>query len=139
MGDGNMGARNAYHELGTRPASSSFSLTPPKAPWLFCFARYFGARSTLSWPQELRLWSVTNFPVFIGFQRRPGRSGHYRGAAGLDPATGSARGCSRGRGLLIRKNVIIASAVMFGFPAVDHWWLAEPGIMTFYGTSFRSE
>jgi glycerol-3-phosphate acyltransferase PlsY len=35
--------------------------------------------------------------------------------------------------LLIRKNVIIASAVMFVFLLLINWWLAEPGIMTFYG------
>jgi glycerol-3-phosphate acyltransferase PlsY len=133
MGDGNMVARNAYHELGHKTGILIFFIDTAKGSLAVLLARYFGAPQYIVLAAGVAAVVGHNFPVFIGFKGGRGEAATIGVLLVLIPQPVLLAAVPAAAVLLIRKNVIIASAVMFVFLLLINWWLAEPGIMTFYG------
>jgi glycerol-3-phosphate acyltransferase PlsY len=133
MGDGNMGARNAYHELGHKVGVLIFFIDTAKGSLAILLGRYVGAPQYIVLAAGVAAVVGHNFPVFIGFRGGRGEATSIGVLLALIPQPVLIAAVPAVAVLLIRKNVIIASAVMFVLLLLINWCLSEPGIMTFYG------
>ena len=138
MGDGNMGAANAFHQLGAKAGISVFFVDAGKGALAILIAQ------TVNIPQLAVLLTGTavvighNWSVFVGFRGGRGEASTIGVLltvitqpmlllAGLALAT-----------LLIKKNVIVASCVLFIPLPLVCWWLGVPGLLVAYGIALPS-
>ena len=132
MGDGNMGARNAFHELGAKAGVSIFFIDAGKGVLAIFIAQL------ASLPQAaLLLTGVAvvvghNWPIFSGFRGGRGEATTIGVLLALitqpmlilaGPALAT---------LLIKKNVTLASCVLFIPLPLVCWWLGVPGVFVAY-------
>ena len=132
MGDGNVGARNAFHQLGNKTGIGIFFIDATKGALAILIAQAVGI------PQlaVLTVGAVTvighNWPVFIGF----------KGGRGVSTTTGVLlvlitqpmlilAGPALAT-LVFKKNVTLASAILFIPLPLICWWLGLPGILVGY-------
>jgi glycerol-3-phosphate acyltransferase PlsY len=133
MGDGNVGARNAYHELGHNTGILIFLIDTAKGALAVLPAIF------LHTPQIIVLWTGFaavighNWPVFIGFRGGRGESVTIGIMIILMPVSMLIVAVPALLILVIRKNVIITSAVLFIALLLVNWWRHLPGILVFYG------
>jgi len=91
LGDGNMGARNAYFELGHKTGILIFSLIPPRAAWRCCFVSYFMFRKYITLTTALPRWpGITG--RFFWVPGRTGRGDNHRDIADAAAGLGVNRG-----------------------------------------------
>ena len=133
MGDGNMGARNAYHELGHKIGILIFFIDTAKGSLAILLARYFHVPQYIILAAGVAAVVGHNWPVFIGFRGGRGEATSIGVLLALIPEPVLIAAVPSVAVLLIRKNVILASAVMFILLLLINWWMSEPGILTFYG------
>ncbi len=132
MGDGNMGAQNAFRQLGARTGLSVGIIDAVKGILAILIAQIAG----LSQASVLLAGTAAvighNWPIFLGF--RGGRGECTTIGVLLTIATqpifivGSAAAIV----LLKTRNVIKASAVMFVPLPLICWWLGVPGLLVSY-------
>jgi glycerol-3-phosphate acyltransferase PlsY len=133
LGDGNMGARNAYHELGHKIGILIFCIDTAKGSLAILIARYFSAPQYIVLATGVAAVAGHNWPVFVGFRGGRGESTTIGILLALIPKSILIVAIPTIAVLLIKKNVILTSAVMFISLLFVNWWLRVPGILVFYG------
>jgi len=132
MGDGNMGARNAFYELGAKTGVAVLFIDATKGALAVIIAQVANI------PQVAILFTGAaavvghNWPVFIGFRGGRGESTTIGVLLTLmtQPmliVTGPAA-----LTLFIRKNVTLASAILFIPLPLVCWWLGVSGLLISY-------
>jgi glycerol-3-phosphate acyltransferase PlsY len=133
MGDGNMGARNAFFQLGVKTGLGVFFIDVGKGVLAVTVAQ--AANIPQQWVLLTGAAAVIghNWPVFIGFRGGRGEAttiGVLLASITLPmliligPAIAT---------LAIKKNVIAASCVLFIPLPLVCWWLGVPGALVAYG------
>ena len=132
MGDGNVGARNAFLQLGAKVGIAVFFIDAGKGALAILLAK------TANMPQAAVLFTGVavvaghNWPVFIGFRGGRGESTAIGVLLTLitqpmlilvGPALAA---------LFIKRSVIIASCVLFIPLPLVCWWLGIPGTLVAY-------
>ncbi|MFC1892775.1 glycerol-3-phosphate acyltransferase [Chloroflexota bacterium] len=133
LGDGNMGAHNAFNQLGARAGLAVFCIDVGKGMLAIFVAQ--AANNSQLWVLFAGAAAVMghNWPLFLGF--RGGRGEATTIGVLLSVITqpmlivaGPALAT-----LVIKKNVIAASCVLFIPLSLVCWWLGVPGLLTAYG------
>ncbi len=132
VGDANMGAANAFRQLGAKAGITVGMIDAGKGALAILIAQ------AANIPQEAVLFTGAaavighNWPVFIGFRGGRGESTTIGVLLALitqpmlilaGPALAT---------LIIKKNVILASAVLFIPLPLVCWWLGVPGMLVGY-------
>jgi len=136
-GDRNMGARNAYHELGPKSASSFFASIPPKVPSR-SDCPLFEAPQYISSGHRRRSGGRAQLACFFGFPGGRGEATTIGILLALIPESILIVAVPTIAVLLIKKNVILTSAVLFVSLLFVNWWLQVQGILVFYVLPCRS-
>ncbi len=132
MGDGNMGARNAFHELGARVGIAIFFVDAAKGTLVVLIAQ------AANIPQVAILFTGAaavvghNWPVFIGFRGGRGESTTIGVLLALITQPMLIVAGPSVLTLFIKKNVTIASCVLFIPLPLVSWWLGAPGSLISY-------
>ncbi len=133
MGDGNVGAANAFRQLGAKVGLAVFFVDAGKGALAIAMAH----AANISQLGVLLTGAAAvighNLPVFSGFRGGRGEATTIGVLLSLitQPmliVAGPALAI-----LLIKKNVIIASAVLFVPLPLVCWWLEVPGVLIAYG------
>ena len=132
MGDGNMGARNAFFQLGAKAGISIFFIDAGKGALAILIAQVASLPQVAVLLTGVAIVIGHNWPVFLGF--RGGRGGATTIGVLLTLITqpmlimaGPALAT-----LAIKKNVTLASAVLFIPLPLVCWWLGVPGVLIAY-------
>ncbi|MDO8715684.1 MAG: glycerol-3-phosphate acyltransferase [Dehalococcoidales bacterium] len=133
MGDGNMGAANAFRELGTRAGLTVGLIDAAKGSLAVLLAQGAG----VSQPGVLMAGTAAvighNWPVFLEFRGGRGESTTLGVMLTLVPKPMLILAIPAILTLVLSRNVVLTSAVLFiSFPLVC-WWLGVPRIMVAYG------
>jgi glycerol-3-phosphate acyltransferase PlsY len=133
MGDANVGAANAFRQLGAKAGIGVLFVDVGKGALAILIAQ----TANISQLAVLLTGAATvighNWPVFIGFKGGRGESTTIGVLLAIitqpmlilvGPALAT---------LLIKKNVIIASCVLFIPLPLVCWWLGIPGLLVAYG------
>jgi len=132
MGDGNMGARNSYHELGAKTGITVFFVDATKGALVVIIAL------AVSLPQVFVLLTGAaavighNWPVFAGFRGGRGESTTIGVLLTLVTLPALIVAGPTVATLLIKKKVTIASCVMFMSLPLVCWALGVPGLLIAY-------
>ena len=133
MGDGNMGARNAYHELGHKIGILIFCIDTAKGCLAILIARAFAAPQSIVLLTGVATLAGHNWPAFLGFRGGRGEAVTIGILLVLNTEAMLIVAVPTILVLLIKKNVILTSAVLFISLPLVSWWRAVPGIQIFYG------
>ena len=133
LGDGNMGARNAYHELGHKTGILIFFIDTAKGCLPILIAKYFNAPQSIVLLTGAATVAAHNWSVFVGFRGGRGEATTIGILLVLMPESFLIVVGPAFVVLLLKKNVILASAVFFISLLLVNWWLHVPGILVFYG------
>jgi glycerol-3-phosphate acyltransferase PlsY len=133
LGDGNMGARNAYHELGHKIGILIFFIDTAKGYLAILIAQYFDASQVVLMATGLAAVAGHNWPVFLSFRGGRGEATTIGILLALIPQPMLIVAVPTITVLLIKKNVILTSAVLFISLPLVSWWLNVPGVMVVYG------
>ncbi len=132
MGDGNMGARNAFYELGAKTGVAVLFIDAAKGALAVIIAQ------AASIPQVAILFTGAaavvghNWPVFIGFRGGRGESTTIGVLLTLMTQPMVIVAGPAVLTLFIRKNVTLASAVLFIPLPLVCWWLGVSGSLISY-------
>ncbi len=132
MGDGNMGAQNAFRQLGARTGIAVFSIDAAKGFLAILIAQAAGL------PQVAILLTGSvvvighNWPVFIGFKGGRGESATIGVLLTVITQPMLIVAGPAALVLLIRKNVTLASTFLFIPLPLVCWWLGLPGMLVSY-------
>jgi len=132
MGDGNMGARNAFYELGAKTGIGIFFVDAGKGALAILIAQ------VASLPQiAVMLTGVAavighNWPVFLGFRGGRGEATTIGVLLTLITQPMLIMAGPALATLVIKKNVTLASAVLFIPLSLICWWLGVPGVLVAY-------
>ena len=127
MGDGNMGARNAFSQLGAKAGTSVFFVDASKGAMAILIAQ------AASLPQLAVLLTGAatvighNWPIFIGFRGGRGEATTIGILLTLITQPMLIMTAPALTTLAIKKNVTLASAVMFIPLPLVCWWLGVSG------------
>ncbi len=132
MGDGNVGAQNAFHELGAKVGVVVGILDASKG----ALAIHIAQAANISPVAILFTGAATvlghNWPVFIGFRGGRGESTTIGVLLTLITKPMLIVASPAIMTLLIKKNVTLASAVLFIPLPLVCWWLRFSGALTSY-------
>ena len=132
LGDGNVGARNAYHQLGTKPGISIFFIDIAKGVLPVLIAGAVGLSQVAVLITGMATVIGHNWPVFLGFRGGRGESTTIGVLLVLvtqpillvaGPALAT---------LFIKRSVIIASCALFIPLPLVCWWLGISGMLVGY-------
>lgn len=133
LGDLNMGARNAYFEIGHKAGIIIFLVDFAKGLIAILIPQLLNASQPVVLFTGVAAVAGHNWPFFLGFRGGRGEATTMGVLAGLIPIPMLIMAVPTILTLLIVKNVIAATAVMFiGLPVVD-WILGVSGLMVVYG------
>ena len=132
LGDGNMGARNAYFELGHKTGILIFFIDTAKGSLAVLLCLLFHAPQYITLITGAAAVAGHNWPVFLGFRGGRGESTTIGILLALLPVSVLIVAIPAVAVLLTRKNVIIASAVLFIILLLVNWWRHVPGMLVFY-------
>ena len=132
MGDGNVGARNAYHQLGHKAGIAIFFIDATKGALLILIAQ----AAVLSQATILFTGVATvvghNWPIFIGFKGGRGEATTIGVLLALITQPMLILAGPVLATLIIKKNVMLASCVLFIPLPFVCWWLGIPGVLVSY-------
>jgi len=132
IGDGNMGARNAFRELGAKVGIAVFFVDASKGVLAVLIAQ------AANIPQVAILFTGAaavvghNWPVFIGFKGGRGESTTIGVLLALITQPMLIIAGPTVLTLFIKKNVTLASCVLFIPLPLVCWWLGVPGSLISY-------
>jgi glycerol-3-phosphate acyltransferase PlsY len=135
VGDANMGAQNAFHQLGAKVGVAVGVIDASKGALAILIAQAADV------PQITVLLTGTavvmghNWPVFIGFRGGRGECTTIGVLLTLITQPMLIVGGVSAVALLITRNVILASAVLFIPLPLVCWWLGAPGMLVSYGVA----
>jgi glycerol-3-phosphate acyltransferase PlsY len=132
MGDGNMGSRNAYFELGHKTGILIFFIDAAKGSLAVLLCLLFHAPQYITLTTGAAAVAGHNWPVFLGFRGGRGEATTIGILLALLPVSVLIVAIPAVAVLLTRKNVIIASAVLFIILLLVNWWRHVPGMLVFY-------
>ena len=135
LGDGNMGARNAYFELGHKTGILIFIIDAAKGSLAVLLCLLFHVPQYITLTTGAAAVAGHNWPVFLGFRGGRGEATTIGILLTLLPVSVLIAAIPAVAVLLIRKNVIFASAVLFIVLFFVNWWRHVPGIMVFYAVA----
>ena len=132
IGDGNVGARNAFHQLGHKTGIGIFFVDATKGALAILIAQAVSIPQLFVLTVGVAVVIGHNWPVFIGFKGGRGESTTIGVLLMLitqpmlivvGPALAT---------LVLKKNVILASAILFVPLPLVCWWLGVPGVLVAY-------
>ena len=132
LGDGNMGARNAYFELGHKTGILIFIIDTAKGSLAVLLCLLFHVPQYITLTTGVAAVAGHNWPVFLGFRGGRGEATTIGILLVLIPISVLIVAVPTIVVLLVRKNVILASAVFFILLSLVNWWRHVPGILVFY-------
>ncbi|MBL7166732.1 MAG: glycerol-3-phosphate acyltransferase [Dehalococcoidales bacterium] len=135
MGDGNVGARNAYHELGPKAGISVFFLDATKGALPVLIARSFGLPDVFVLVAGAAVVIGHNWPVFLGFRGGRGESTTIGVLMALVTQPMLILAGPVLATLFLKKNTIIVSCVLFIPLPLVCWWLDVPGMLVAYSVA----
>ena len=133
VGDANVGAANAFHQLGKKIGVAVGLIDAGKGALAVLIAQ------AADIPQEAVLITGVaaiighNWPVFLGFRGGRGESTTIGMLLILVTQPMLILGGVSIVTLFITRNVILASAVLFAPLSLVSWWLGVPGMLVGYG------
>ena len=128
-----MGARNAYHELGHKIGILIFFIDTVKGCLPILIAQHFHSSQSVILITGVATIAGHNWSAFIGFRGGRGEATAIGILLVLMPESLLIVAGPAFVVLLIKKNVILASAILFISLLLVNWWLRVPGILVFYG------
>lgn len=132
MGDENSGAANAYHELGSKTGILVGLIDAGKGALAILIAQAGGASLTVVMFTGIAAVIGHNWPVFIGFRGGRGESTAIGVLLMLVTLPMLIMALPALLVLLWRKNVILASAVLFIPLSLVAWWTGTSGQLIIY-------
>jgi glycerol-3-phosphate acyltransferase PlsY len=133
MGDRNMGARNAYFEIGHAAGIIIGLIDGTKGLLAVLISMWADASQTVVLATGLAVVLGHNFPLFLGFRGGRGQATTIGVLFGLVPVPMLIVSTLALLSLLVCKNMILSSAVLFiGLPVVG-WLLQTSGLLILYG------
>ena len=132
MGDGNVGARNAYHELGHKAGIVIFFLDVTKGALPILIAQAVALSQVAILITGLATVVGHNWPIFIRFKGGRGEAATIGVLLALIAQPMLILAGPVVATLLIKRNVILASCVLFIPLPLVCWWLGVPGILVSY-------
>jgi glycerol-3-phosphate acyltransferase PlsY len=132
LGDGNVGAQNAFRQLGAVVGVAVFFIDVGKGALAIAIAQ--AANVTQIWVLLTGAAVVVghNWPVFLGFRGGRGEATTIGVLLSLIPYPILILTVPALATLLITKNVIFASCILFIPLPLVCWWLSVPGILVAY-------
>ena len=132
LGDGNMGARNAYHEISHRIGILIFFIDAAKGLLAVLAAQLMDVSQTVVLATGVAVVAGHNWPLFLRFRGGRGEATAIGVLFALMPLPMLIMTIPAVLTRLIVKNVIVTSAVLFiGLPLVC-WWLGVSGLLVIY-------
>ena len=132
MGDGNMGAQNAYRQLGVGVGISIGILDAAKGILVIIIAQLAGISQASVLLAGTAAVIGHNWPVFLGFRGGRGECTTIGVLLTLVTQPMLIAGSTAALVLLKTRNVIKASVVMFVPLPFLCWWLGTPGLLVSY-------
>ena len=132
MGDGNVGARNAFHELGAKVGIAVFFIDAGKGALAVLIAQAASLSQLVVLFTGAAAVIGHNWPVFIGFR---GGRGESTAIGVLLSVITQPMLILAGPSLLtliLRRNVILASTILFVPLPLVCWWLGVSGALVAY-------
>ena len=123
MGDENAGAANAYRELGARAGVFVFIIDAAKGAAVILIAQAAHLSQVTVMLAGVAAIAGHNWPVFLGFRGGRGESTTIGVLLVLVPIPMLILAVPAILVLCIRKNVILASAVLFAPLSLVGWWM----------------
>lgn len=133
LGDGNVGAANAYHVLGAKTGILVFLLDTAKGALAIFIAQRFAAPQAVVLASGAAAVAGHNWPVWLRFRGGRGESTTIGVLYSVVPLPVLICGIPALVTLLLGKNAIRASAVFFILLPFISWWLKEPAPLIIYG------
>lgn len=132
LGDGNVGARNAYHQLGPKSGISIFFIDAAKGVLPVLIAQAVGVSQVVVLVTGMAAVVGHNWPVFLGFRGGRGESTTVGVLLALVTQPMLLMAGPTLATLFIRRSVIVASCVLFIPLPLVCWWLGVPGMLVGY-------
>ncbi len=133
MGDGNVGAGNAFHQLGAKTGLGVFFIDAGKGILAVAIAQ----AANISQLGVLLTGAAAvighNWPVFIGLRGGRGEATTIGVLLTLITQPMLILAGSALATLVVRKNIVAASCVLFIPLPLVCWWLEVPGLLVAYG------
>ena len=133
MGDGNMGAANAFRQLGAKTGIAVFFVDAGKGALAILIAQAANIPQVVVLLTGVAAVAGHNWPVFIGFRGGRGESTTIGVLATLITLPMLIVGAVAGVAFLINRRVILGQGP-FLFPPLPLvcWWLGVPGLLIGY-------
>jgi glycerol-3-phosphate acyltransferase PlsY len=132
LGDGNMGARNAYHEIGHKIGILVFFIDAAKGALVVLLAQFFNVSQTVILTTGIAVVAGHNWPLFLRFKGGRGEATTIGVLYALIPLPMLIISVPTLITLLLVKNVIITSAVLFIGLLPVCYWLGVSGLLVIY-------
>ena len=132
MGDENAGAANAYRELGPRAGVIVGVIDAAKGATVILIAQAANMSQVVVMFAGAAAVIGHNWPVFLGFRGGRGESTTIGTLLVLVPLPMLILAIPALLVLVIRKNVILASAVLFAPLSLVGWWVSTPVPLIIY-------
>ena len=135
MGDGNMGAANAFRELGAKAGISIFFIDATKGALPVLIAQAAALSQAVVLITGVATVVGHNWPIFIGFRGGRGESTTIGVLLALITQPMLILAGPVIATLLVKKNVIIASCLLFIPLPLVCWWLGTQGMLVGYSVA----
>jgi len=132
LGDGNMGARNAYHEINHKVGILIFFIDAAKGFLAVLAAQLLDLSQTVVLATGVAVVAGHNWPVFLHFKGGRGEATTIGVFYALMPLPTLIMTIPTVLMLLIFKNVIITTAAIFISLLLVCWWLDVSGLLVIY-------
>jgi glycerol-3-phosphate acyltransferase PlsY len=132
LGDGNMGARNAYHEINHTVGILIFFIDAAKGLLAVLAAQLLDLSQTVVLATGVAVVAGHNWPLFLHFKGGRGEATTIGVFYALIPLPTLIMTIPTVLMLLIFKNVIITTAVIFISLLLVCWWLDVSGLLVIY-------
>jgi len=133
MGDGNVGAQNAYRQLGSRTGIAVGIVDVGKGILAILLAQIIGASIPATLVVGVAVVIGHNWPVFIGFRGGKGESATIGILLTVLTQPVIILSVLALAVLLIKKNVTLASVFLFVPLPLVSWWMGFPFLYICYG------
>ena len=135
LGDGNVGARNAYHQLGPKPGISIFLIDVAKGVLPVLIAQAVGVSQVIVLVTGMATVIGHNWPVFLGFRGGRGESTTIGVLVVLVTQPVLLTAGPALAALFLRRSVIVASCILFIPLPLVCWWLDVSGMLVGYSVA----
>ena len=132
MGDGNMGARNSYHQMGARAGIAVFLLDASKGALAIIIARLANMPQVFVLLTGAAAVAGHDWPVYVGFKGGRGESTAIGVLLAVVTVPALIMAVPTIATLVIKKNVVLASCVLFITLPLVCWLMGVSGVLIAY-------